>query len=117
MGSCMTNAMDYNYKLRSVIGLDDDFTASKWMWFDIQICATFMWSWMMSRALVDYTNMRRIIGYILDNVQPPYVSMNDSIGAITSYFHISMVVHLRSNDNLQIPNLIHGNILSLSSKK
>ena len=77
----------------------------------------FLWSWMLLRALVDYTNMERIIGHILDNVKAPHVSINDSIGTITSYFHTSMVVHPGSNDHLRIPNLIHRNMLSPSSKK
>ena len=57
------------------------------------------------------------VGCILDDVQAPYVSMNNSILFITSYFHISMVVHPGSNNHLQIRNLIHGNMLFLSSKK
>ena len=40
-----------------------------------------------------------------------------SIGSITSYLHTSMVVHPESNNHLQIHNLIHGKMLSLSSKK
>jgi len=72
---------------------------------------------MISQALVDYADMRRIIGCILDDVQAPCVSINNSIGAITSYFHTSMVVHPGSNDHLRIRNLIHGNMLSSSSKK
>ena len=72
---------------------------------------------MISRALVDYTNVGRIIGRILVDVYIPSVSMKDSIGFIISYFHTSMVVHPGSNDCLQIRNLIHGNILSSSLKK
>ena len=72
---------------------------------------------MISWLLVDYTNMGRIIGHILDNVYTLSVSMKDSIKPITSYFHTSMIVHLKSNDHLQIRNLIHGNMLSSSSKK
>ena len=45
------------------------------------------------------------------------MSMKDSIGSITSYFHTSTVVHPGFNDYLRIRNLIHGNILLLSSKK
>ena len=72
---------------------------------------------MISRALVVYIDMRIFIGRILDDVQAPYVSSNNSIGTITSYFHKSLTVHPGSNDHLQIRNLIHGNMLSLSSKK
>ena len=38
VGSCVTNSMDYNYKLRSVIGQEDNFTVKKWKWFDTQVC-------------------------------------------------------------------------------
>ena len=110
------NSMDYNYKVRSVIGQVDNFTANKRMWFNIQVRATFLWSWIISWALVDYTDIRKIIGCKLDDVQASSVSMNNSIGTITSYFHTSMVVHPGFNDHLQIHNLIHGNILSSSSK-
>ena len=99
-----------------MIGGEDDFTANNWTWFDKQVRATFLWSW-ISRVLVDYTNMGSIIGCIMDNIYAPCVSINDSIGTITSYFQTSMVVHPRSNDHLQIHNLIHGKMLSLSSKK
>ena len=30
VSSCVTNVMDSNYKLTSVIGQEDDFTANKW---------------------------------------------------------------------------------------
>ena len=72
---------------------------------------------MISRSLVDYSNMGRTIGCILDNVYIPSVTTKDRIGSITSYFYTSMVIHPGSNDHLQILNLIHGNILSSSSKK
>jgi len=117
VGSYVMNALDYKYKLRSVIGREDDFTANKWKWFDTQVRDTFLWSWMISWALVDYTDMGSIIGRVLDNVYALSVSMKDSIGSITYYFHTSMVVHPGSNDYLRIRNLIHGNILSSSSKK
>ena len=72
---------------------------------------------MISQSLVDYTNMGRIIGCILDDVYAPSVSMKDSIRSITTYFHTSMVVYPGSNDHLRIRNLIHGNILYSSSKE
>ena len=88
-----------------------------WTLFGKQVRTTFLWSWMISGALVDYTNIGKIIGCILDNMYAPCVSMSNSIGSITSFFHTSMVVHPRFNDYLQIHNSIHGNILSSSSKK
>ena len=73
---------------------------------------------MISRALVDYTDTGKIIdSCVLDDVQVPHVSMNDSIGFKTSNFHTSMVVNLGSNDHLQVLNLIHEHMLSSSSKK
>ena len=61
--------------------------------------------------------MGRIIDHILNNVYTPPVSLRDSIGSITSYFRTSMVIHPESNDHLQMHNLVHGNMLSSSSKK
>ena len=93
------NALDYNYKLRSIIGQEDDITTIKWKWFDTQVCGTFLWSWIISWSLVDYTNMRKTIGHILANVYAPPNSMKASIGSITSYIHASMVIHPGSNDH------------------
>ena len=117
IGLYVINTLDYNYKLRNVIGREDDFTANKWKWFDSQVCDTFLWSWMISWSLVDCTDMGRIIGCILDNVYTPFVSIKDSIGSITSYFHTSMIIHPESNNNLRIRNQILGNMISSSSKK
>ena len=59
---------------------------------------------MISRALVDYTDMGRIIGRILDNVYAPSVSIKDGIRSITSFFHTSMVINPGSNDHSQMSN-------------
>ena len=115
--SYVTNALDYNYRLRSVIGQEDNFTVNKWKCFDTQVRDTYLWSWMIPQSLVDYTDMGRIICCILDNVYVPSMSMKYSIGSLTTYFHTSMVVHSWTNNHLQIHNLIHGNILFSSSKK
>ena len=111
------NTSDYNYKLRSVIGQEDDSTANKWTWFNKQVRDKFLCSWMISRALVDYTDMGRAIDHILDEVYAPSVSTRDSIGSTTSFFHTSMVVHPESSDHLRICKYIHESLLSLSSKK
>ena len=112
IGSYVMNILDYNYKLRSVIGREDNFTTNKWKWFDTQVRDTFLWSWMISRSrsLVDYTDTGRIIGSILGNVYEPPVSLRDSIRSIFSYFHTSMVIHTGSNGHLPMCNIIHGNI-------
>ena len=52
-----------------MIGQEDSFTANKWTWFDKQVCAVFLWPWIISQSLADYTDMGRIIRYILDNIQ------------------------------------------------
>ena len=117
MGSYVMNVMDYKYKLRSVIGREDNFTLNKWSWFDTQVGDTFLWSQRISQALVDYTGIREIIGCIHDNVYKPSLPIKDSIGPITLYFHISMIVYSGSNNHLQIRNFIHGNMLSSSLKK
>ena len=114
----MLNAADYNYKLRSVIGREDDSKVMKWTWFNKQVCDTFLCLWMISRKLVDHTNIRRVIGRILDMVYAPSVSMRDSIGSTTySFFHTSMVVHPGSDDHLRIRKFIHEGLLSSLSKK
>ena len=113
----MLNTTDYNYKLRSVIGQEDDPKFTKWTWFDKQVCDTFLCSWMISRKLVDHTNIRRAIGHILDKVYAPSVSMRDSIGSVISFFHTSMVLHPGSDDHLRIRTFIHEGLLSSLSKK
>ena len=50
-------------------------------------------------------------------VYAPSVSMRDSIGSTTSFFHTSMVVHPRSDDHLRIRKFIHEGLLSSLSKK
>ena len=109
MGPCLMNVMDYNsnYKLRSIIGRENNSTANKWTWFDMQARATLLWTWVISWALVDYTDIGRIIDGLLDNVEAPYVLENNSNVTITSSFSTSMVVHPGSNYYLQIRNLIH----------
>ena len=72
---------------------------------------------MISRKLVDHTNIGRAIGRILDMVYAPSVSMKDSIGSTTSFFHTSMVVHPGSDDHLCTRKFIHEGLLSSLSKK
>ena len=85
---CVLNTTDYNYKLRSVIGQEDDSKVTRWTWFNKQVCDTFLCSWMISRELVDRTNIGRAIGRILDKVYAPSVSMRESIESVTfSFIH------------------------------
>ena len=44
---CVLNANEYNYKLRSVIGQEDESKVTKWTWFNKQVCYTFLCSWMI----------------------------------------------------------------------
>ena len=90
-----------------MFGLEYDSKAMKWTWFNIQVSATFLCSWMISWALVDYTDIERAIGHILDKVYIPSISMRDSIGSTASFSHTSMVLHPGSNDHLRIHNCIH----------
>ena len=113
----MLNTTDYNYKLRSAIEREDDFKVTKWTWLDKQVCDTFLCSWMISRKLVGHMNIGRAIDRILDRVYKPSVSIRDSIGSATSFFHTSIVLHPGSDDHLRIRKFIHKGLLSLLSKK
>ena len=44
---CVLNATDYNYKLRSVIGREDDSNVTKWTWFNKQVRDAFLCSLMI----------------------------------------------------------------------
>ena len=116
-GCSVLKATDYNYKLRSIIGREDNSSITKWTWFNKQVRDTFLCSWMISWALVDFTNIERAIGWILDMVYAPSMSMRDSIGSTTSLFHIWMVVNPESDDHLRIRKFIHEGLLSSLSKK
>ena len=72
---------------------------------------------MVSRKLVDGSNIRRAIGRLLDLVYAPSAGMRNSVGSTTSFFHVSMVVNSGSNDHLRIRKFIHEGLLSSLSKK
>ena len=72
---------------------------------------------MISRKLVDHTNIRRAIGCLLNVVYVLSTSMRDSIGSTTSSFNTSMLVHPGSDDHLRIRKFIHRGLLSSLSKK
>ena len=72
---------------------------------------------MISRVLVDFTNIGRAIGRIIDMVYAPSVSMRDSIGSTILFFHTSMVVNPGLDDHLRIRKFIHKGLLSSLSKK
>ena len=40
-GCSVLKSMDYIYKLRSVIGREDNSSVTKWTWFNKQVCDTF----------------------------------------------------------------------------
>ena len=79
---------NFLYKLRSGFGREDDFTANKWTWFDIQICITFLLTQTISWPVLDYTKTGRVIGYLKNTVQLPSVSETDSNGILTLYVHV-----------------------------
>ena len=114
---CMLNANEYNCKLRSVIGWEDEFKVTKWTWFNKQVRDTLLCSWIISRKLVDHTNIGRAIGRLLDLVYAPSAGMRNSIRSITSFFHTSMVVFPGLDDHLHIYQFIHKGLLSSLSKK
>ena len=70
-----------------MIGQEDESKVTKWMWFNEQVCDTLLCSWIMSRKLVDHTDIGRAIGRLLDLVYAPSAGMKDSIGSATSLFH------------------------------
>ena len=72
---------------------------------------------MISQKLVDHTNIGKAIGCLLDLVYTPSISMRDSIGSTTSFFHTSMVVHPVLDDHLRIHKFIHKGLLSLLPEK
>ena len=113
----MLNATDYNYKLRNVIGREDNSKLMKWTWFNKQVCDTFLCSWMIPRKLIDHTNIGRVIRRILNIVYAPSVSMKNSIGSTTLFFHTSMVVHPGSDDHLRIRKFVHKGMLYSLLKK
>ena len=113
----LLNANEYNYKLRSVIGREDESKATKWTWFNRKVRDTLLCSWVISRKLVDHTNIGRAIRLLLDLVYAPSMGMKDCVGSTTSFFCTSMVVHPGSNDHLRIRKFIHNGLLSSLSKK
>ena len=72
---------------------------------------------MISRKLVDHTNIGRAIGRLLDLVYAPSAGMSNSVGSTTSFFHTSMVVNTGSNNHLRIRKFIHQGLLSSLSKR
>ena len=101
----LLSANEYNYKLRSVIGWEDVSKVTKWMRSNKQVCDTLFCSWMISRKLVDGSNIA------------PSAGMRNSVGSTTSFFFTSMVVNTKSNDHLRIRKFIHKGLLSSLSKK
>ena len=72
---------------------------------------------MILRSLVDFFNIWRAIGQLLDVVYAPSASMRKSIGSTTLFFHTLMVVKRGSGDHLRIRKFIHDGLLSLLLKK
>ena len=70
-GCYVMNANEYNYKPRSMIGQEDESKVKKWIWFNTQVHDTLLFSWMISRKLVDHTNFGRAIGRLIDLIYAP----------------------------------------------
>ena len=92
-GCCLLNVNEYNYKLRSIIGQDDVSKVKKWTWFNEQVHDTLFCSWMVSRKLVDSSNIGRAIECLLDLVYTPSARMRNIVGYTISFFHTSMVMN------------------------
>ena len=54
---CELNTTEYNYKVRRVMGREDESKVTKWTWFNKQVHDTFLCLWMISQKLVDHTNI------------------------------------------------------------
>ena len=100
-GCCVLNATEYNYKLRSVIGREDESKVTIWTCFDKQVRDAFLCLWMISQKLVNHTNIGRAVGCLLNMVYAPSASMRDSNGSTTLSFHTPMVVHPGLDDHLR----------------
>ena len=72
---------------------------------------------MISRKLVDHTNIGSVIGRLLGLIYAPSIGIRDSFGSTTSFFHKLMMVHPGLNDHLRIRKFIHKGLLSSLSKK
>ena len=117
-GCSVLKATSYNYKLRTVIGREDNSSVTKLTLFNKQVCDTFLCSWMITRSLVDFSNIGRAIGELLNVVYEPSATIRESIGSTTSFFHRSIVVHPGSDNHLCIHQFIYEGLLSsLSSKQ
>ena len=116
-GCCLLNTNEYNYKLRSVIGREDESKVTKWTWFNKQVRDTLFCSWMISRQLVDGSNIGRAIGRLFDLVYALSAEMRNSVGSTTSFFHTSVVVNTGLHNHLYIRKFIHEGLLSSLSKK
>ena len=79
--------------------------------------STLLWIWMVSRTIVDYTEIGRIIGGLFYTVQGLLVLGTNNNEIITSHFHISLALYPESNYHVRMCDSVHRNMLSLSSKK
>ena len=77
-GCCLLNANKYNDKIRSVIGREYLSKVTKWTWFNKQVRDTLLCLWMVSRKLVDGSNIGRAIGRLLDLIYAPSAGMRNS---------------------------------------
>ena len=86
-GCCILNANEYNYNIRSVIGQEGDSKVKKLTWFNKHVRDTLLCSWMISRKLVDHTNIGRAIGRLLDLVYVPSIGMS-TVSDLPRHFFI-----------------------------
>ena len=86
------------------------------MWLDVQMHVTFLWTQVKSWTLHDCTKTEWVLGYVKNNVQLPSVLRTDSNEILTSYAPVSFAVHPESSSHIGMCTLVHGSMLSLSSK-
>ena len=86
-GCWLLNANEYNYKLRSVIGQEDESKVTKWKLLNKQVRDTLLCSQIRSRKLVDHTNIGRAIGHLLSLVYAPSAGMR----AVSDLQHHSFI--------------------------
>ena len=63
------------------------------MRLDIHLLVPFLCAGVKSPALQDHMKTGRVIGYLKNTVQLPFVSGTDSNGILTLYVLVSFVVH------------------------
>ena len=85
---------------------------------NMQLCVPFLCTQVKSPTIQDYKKIERVIGYLKNTVQLPLAVGIDSDKILTWYIQASFAVHLDFNSHIgTCTTLVHGSMLSLSSKQ